>query len=428
MRNTLNVLKFEFKGFVGSKAYQVVTIIFVAGIIIALCLPQIISKVQERRGEDAGGFMQEKAAVILSGEALTNELYLKAFTPEALNAANGARWEDLSRTTPPLSDEALGEAIRNGDYNLVLRYSGGTACEFLVGNRISTLAAIYPIEAYITDIVKQAETSKLPPETQEAVTRIDSISVDSQYIEIGGNAENNVFVGYILIMFLMYTIIMYISFISNAVVTEKTSKAMELLITAVKPLHLMVGKVLGVGLAALAQVVAFIAAAAIGIAINLPFWLKTGGFLLGVVEGENVGPAIAIMVVLYFFLGFFLYAFLAAAFASTVTRPEEAASVNTLPALLMLASLFIGFLTLFGVLGKGVSAVFSYIPFFTPIVMVSRYTVGDVGIGYLLIGAIILAAAVVIIAYLAAKIFRMGVMLYGVKATPKQLWRALKSS
>ena len=428
MKNIMNVLRFEYKGFVSTKAYRAVTIIFVIGIIIATSIPQIVGSVQAKSGDEGGGFFQSTAAVVLSGEALSNDTYRNAFSPEALKQVNGTNWVDLSRNDPPPSDEALSEAVSNGDYLFVLRYSGGTPCEILAGNNMAALGAFYPVENYITETVKRIETESLPAETQEAVNRISAIAAEPKIIEIGGNAENNFFIGYILILFLMYTILGYMTFVSNSIVTEKTSKAMELLITAVKPIHLMVGKVIGVGLAALTQVAALVAAGAVGIAINLPYWQETGGGLLGAVQGGNVGPAIAIIIVVYFFLGFFLYAFLTAAFSSTVSRPEEAATVNTLPILLILVGFFLGIMTLSGVLGKSLIAGLSYVPFFTPITMVVRYTMGEVGIPQLVLGAVILLAAVIVVAILAAKIFRMGVMLYGVKATPKQLWRALKSS
>jgi len=232
----------------------------------------------------------------------------------------------------------------------------------------------------------------------------------------------------VLIMFMLYTIIGYANYVSSSVVTEKTSKAMELLITAVKPLHLMVGKVVGVGLAALTQVGAIVAAFAVGIAVNLPYWTKTNSSLLGIMENNNMGVSLAVIVVVYFFLGFFLYAFLTAAFASTVTRPEEAATVTIFPVVLILAALLIGFLTLFGALGKTAAEILSFVPCFTPISMLARYTLGDADIAQLLIGVGVLVAAIILVATLAAKIFRMGVMLYGVKATPKQLIRALKNS
>jgi len=102
--------------------------------------------------------------------------------------------------------------------------------------------------------------------------------------------------------------------------------------------------------------------------------------------------------------------------------------VNTLPMVLMMISLLLGFLTMFGVVAKPLMAALSFVPFFTPISMIVRYTMGDVGEGHLLVGALIMAVAIVLVAILASKIFRMGVMLYGVKATPKQILRALKNS
>jgi len=83
---------------------------------------------------------------------------------------------------------------------------------------------------------------------------------------------------------------------------------------------------------------------------------------------------------------------------------------------------------LFGVLSKTLATVLSFIPFFTPIGMLARYTLGDASIAQLLIGAGVMVAAIIVVAILASKIFRMGVMLYGVKATPKQLIKALKNS
>ena len=424
MKNVINVLRFEYKGFVSAKSFRVVSIVFVVVIIAATSIPQIAGFFQSLGvgGEGAGD--GSKAALILSGEALTNEVYQAAFSEETLE---GTGWVNLSKDPP--TDEALSDAIKNGEYKFAVRYSGGASYDFLAaGNRIDSYDAIGTISEYITEIAREAEIASLPAETQEIIIRISTITAEPRIIDIGGNASNNFLLGYILIMFMMYVIVGYTNYVSSSVVTEKTSKAMELLITSVKPLHLMVGKVLGVGFAALTQVGILVASVAAGIVINLPYWAKTGNTLYEITQGGNVGASIAAIVIVYFLLGFFLYAFLSAAFASTVTRPEEAATVTILPIMLILAALLIGFLTLFGALSKGVAAALSYIPFFTPISMMARYTLGDAGTPQLVIGAGVMAAAVFVIAVIASKIFRMGVMLYGVKATPKQIWRALRSS
>ena len=426
MKHIINVIRFEYKGFVNTKTFRTVTLVFVICILVAVSIPRIAGAFQSIGvGENLGN--NNKAALILTGEVLTNEVYKDSFTGDALEGTGAAMWIDLSNDPP--SDETLSEAIRNGEYLFAIRYSGGPEYDFYAaGNRISSYEALGPMNEYITSLARNAEIAALPADEQAIVTHISALTAEPNIINIGGDAASNVAIGYILIMFLLYTIIGYANYVSSSIVTEKTSKAMELLITSVKPLYLMVGKVIGVGLAALTQVGVIVAAFALGIAINMPYWKATNGALLDLMQGGNVSAAIALIVIVYFLLGFFLYAFLIAAFASTVTRPEEAATVTLLPTLLLLTSLMFGFLTLFGVLGKTAVAALSFVPFFTPIILIARYTVGDTSTGQLVLGAVIMAVAIVVVAYLAAKIFRMGVMLYGVKATPKQIFRALKNS
>jgi ABC-2 type transport system permease protein len=426
MKNILNVLRFEYKGFVSTKSFRVVTIIFVIVIIAIASIPQLLGGLQSAGiGQDFG--RDNKAALILSGDALTNSIYKNAFTDDMLQGTGANLWVNLSEDPP--DNQALTDAISNGEYYFALRYAGGTSFDiYLPGNNMMAAGAVAPLQIFITNLAREAAISELPENEQKVAQNIVSLTAEPNVNNIGGDAESNYWIGYVLIMFLFYVIMGYSNYVSSSVVTEKTSKAMELLITSVKPLHLMVGKVVGVGLAALTQVAIIVSAFAVGIAANLNYWKTSGSAFLELTQGENVGASIAFIVIIYFFLGFFLYAFLVAAFASTVTKPEEAATVITLPMVLMMASLLLGFMTLFGALSKTVIAALSYVPFFTPITMMARYTVGDAGTSQLILGAVIMAAAIVIMAILSAKIFRMGVMLLGVKATPKQIIKALKSS
>jgi len=424
-------LRFEYKGFVGTKSFRIVTIVFIVVIIAATSIPQIAGAIRSAGvgSGEGGGFLggSNKAALILSGEALINEVYKAAFQTEALKNTGAVSWIDLSGNPP--GEAALEEALKNGEYLFAVRYSGGTGFEFFAaGNRMASYEALGPITEYITEVARKAQIAALPAGEREAAERISSLAAEPKVIEVGGNAGDNFLLGYIIIMFMLYTIIGYSNYVSSSVVTEKTSKAMELLITAVKPIHLMVGKVIGVGLAALTQVGAIIAAFVIGVVINFSYWQETNNTLLGIVQSGNVGGSIAFILIAYFLMGFFLYAFLIAALASTVSRPEEASTVVLLPTLMLLASLLIGFLTLSGSMNKEFIAGLSYFPFFTPICMLARFTIGDAGLPQLLLGAGILIVAIVIVAILAAKIFRVGVMLYGVKATPRQLFKAIKNA
>ena len=426
MKNILNVLRFEYKGFVSTKSFRVVSIIFVVAIIIATSIPQLLGSLNSA-GTGEGIGQSHQAALILTGEALENPAIKDSFTNEVLAWTGASSWVDLSNNPP--DNATLSNAILEGEYLFALHYSGGAEFDiYLPGNNMFAQSAIEPLRVLITDLAREAEINALPSTEQEAARNIVALEAMPNINNIGGDAESNYWIGYVLIMFLFYVIMGYSNYVSSSVVTEKTSKAMELLITSVKPIHLMVGKVIGVGLAALTQVGLLIAAFGIGILINLNYWRETGGGLLNMVQGGNIDASIFIIVVVYFLLGFFLYAFLVASFSSTVTRPEEAATVITLPMVLIMLSLLIGFLTLSGAVSKTLTAALSYVPFFTPVAMIARYTVGDAGTPELVLGAGIMAAAIVVVAILAAKIFRMGVMLYGVKSTPKQIFKALRNS
>ncbi|MDR0875051.1 MAG: ABC transporter permease [Clostridiales Family XIII bacterium] len=423
MKYIWEVFKFEYKGFVGAKSFRIVTIIFVCALLILTFIPEVVHQVSSlTSGADKAE--KTKAAFVLGETALENELYTAAFAPDLLSAAVPAKWTDGREDG--LTEEQLKEKVGAGDYLFAFYYNGGSEFKFYApGNKITAYTSLAPLSVYITEVARQAAILELPETVRTDVARVAAIEAEPVIVDIGGNAENNFWIGYVLMFFLFYVIMGYSNAVSGAVVTEKTSKAMELLITVAKPVHLMVGKVLGIGFASLTQVGAMVAAAGIGIAVNLPRWKDLSPDLFDMLTGSNVSGALIGILLVYFFLGFFVYAFLAAAMGSMVSKPEEAASVMTMPMLMLVAGMALGFLTLSGVMNKTLAAALSYVPFFTPFCMISRYTLGDAGTGSIVLGAIVLAAAVCVVAWIAAKIFRMGVMLYGVKATPKQIRRAL---
>lgn len=423
MKYILEVFKFEYKGFVSTKAFRAVTIVFVCVVLAATFIPSVISAISS---SSTGVDRSEKTeAVFVLGEAAKNdEIYKAAFALDVLSAAIPAKWTD--GTKDGLTDAQLKEMVGSGDYMFALYYDGGGDFKFYApGNMITAYTSLEPISEYITEVAKQAALADLPADVQKAATSVALITANPEIIDIGGNAENNFWIGYVLMFFLFYVIMGYSNSVAGAVVTEKTSKAMELLITVAKPVHLMVGKVFGIGLASLTQVGAMLAAAGVGLAINLPRWKEISPGLFEMLTGANVSATLVIILIVYFFLGFFVYAFLAAALASTVNKPEEASSVITLPMMLLMGGMVLGFLTLSGVVNKTIIAGLSYFPFFTPFCMIARYILGDAGISSLLLGTIILIVAVCVVAWLSAKIFRMGAMLYGVKATPKQIRKAM---
>jgi ABC-2 type transport system permease protein len=423
MNRVKKVIRFEYMGYVSTKSFRVVTIL-IAAIILVLCfIPQISAQIKQ-----AGAFQGEKdKAVFLLGDAArADPVYGAYISRETLSAAvDDAEWTDGNGEN--YSETDLRGLVESGEYSFAVYCDGGLRYSFYAqGNKLSIYGAIPALNALVTEAARQTAITRLPLEVRADVAGISRMEAEVSLVAIGGNAENNFWVGYILMFFLFYVILGYGNYVSSSVVSEKSSKAMELLITAAKPLDLMIGKVVGVGLAALTQVAVIVAAFAAGIGVNLAHWKVYQPALFDLLAGSNISARLFVFLLLFFFFGFFLYAFMLAALASTVNRAEEAATIVTLPMMLLVASLVLGFVTLSGALNKTLVAVLSYIPFFTPFVMTSRFCIGDAGVLSAGVGVAVVAAAAVAVAWLAAKIYRMGVMMYGTPPTLRSIARMLR--
>jgi ABC-2 type transport system permease protein len=126
--------------------------------------------------------------------------------------------------------------------------------------------------------------------------------------------------------------------------------------------------------------------------------------------------------VLFFVIGYFLYAFICAAVGSTASRVEDAGSVSTLPMMLATGAFIVSLLSMSNIEATFVE-VLSFIPFFTPWIMFARLCMASSTFGDAAIALAILVASVICVGWLASKIYRVGVMMYG---KPMKLVSALK--
>jgi ABC-2 type transport system permease protein len=425
MKSLRTVIGFEYKGFVSAKSFRIVTIFIVVVVLIMSFLPQILSAF--KGDEEKPGKRKDTAVVLLTGAAASDAVLTAAFSVSALeDVFKDTKWVDGREKDYDASK--IEKLVSDGTAAFAVSYDGGNKYKFYApGNKLTAYANVAVLDAYVTAVARQAAIAKLPADTQGSAQQIADLNMEADIVEIGGNAENNFWIGYVLMFFLYFVLMAYSNYISSSVITEKTSKAMELLITAAKPIDLMTGKVIGVGLAAMTQVVAIIAAVVIGLACNLSQWKTFQPAVFEALSGANISFGLVAVLFIFFVLGFFIYAFLLAALSSTVAKPEEAATVTIIPILLMVASFILGFITLSGTVSKTLIAVFSYVPFCTPFVMTSRFCIGDVSTPGLIIGVIDMAVSVVIIAVLAAKIYRVGVMMYGSSGGLKAVVKTLRS-
>ncbi|NJD29127.1 MAG: ABC transporter permease [Chloroflexi bacterium] len=241
-------------------------------------------------------------------------------------------------------------------------------------------------------------------------------------------AASAFFVAFGLSVTLFMAIILYGQWIAFSVAEEKNSRVMEVVLAAATPFQLLAGKVIGVGALGLAQFL--LVAVATGAAII--FQGQIASIILGgdpgsisLPEGLSLGLLGVFLVM--FVLGFGLYATLYAGAAALVSRQED---INQIVAPLTLVSVA-GYLvaTYAGTglipIDSPLVIVMSYIPLFSPYLMMTRFGIGAAGPLEVLVAIVLLALTVPVALWIAARLYRSGVLMYGQAPTPRTLVRAL---
>lgn len=255
-------------------------------------------------------------------------------------------------------------------------------------------------------------------------------------IAIGGSF------GYLIMMF----IVIYGNMVMRSVIEEKTNRIIEIIISSVKPFQLMMGKIIGTSLAGLLQFLiwaiigfALMFGASVFFGVNVGPTAKIPPELMHVAQKELVGTAqmyinelwslpiasILIGFVVYFIGGYFLYSSFYAAIGAAVDNQTDSQQF-LLPIITpLILSVYIGFFTVVNDPHGTIAVVFSMIPLTSPIVMLMRLPFG-VPWWQILISVTLLFASFFAVVWFAAKIYRVGILMYGKKPTWKELYRWLK--
>ena len=237
-------------------------------------------------------------------------------------------------------------------------------------------------------------------------------------------------IGFALTIALFMAIILYGQWVAYSVVEEKASRVMEVVLAAASPFQLLAGKVIGVGALALLQYLIVLLPTVAAILFQgqiAGFVLGSGGGGVSLPEGISIPLLLAFGVMLV--LGFGLYSVLYAGAAALVSRQED---INQIVAPLTLVSTA-GYLvaTYAGTglipIDSPLVVVLSYIPFFSPYLMLSRVGMGTASPLELVIAGVLLLVTIPAALWVAARLYRSGVLMYGQRPTPRTFLRALRA-
>ncbi len=225
---------------------------------------------------------------------------------------------------------------------------------------------------------------------------------------------------YILLFAIYFGVLMYGNLVATEVAKEKSSRVMEILVSSVNPIKQMFGKILGIALLGIFQTAIFII---IGY-ISMKFGNKTVDFGNMKVDFSNIPVETIIFAVIFYILGYLLFATIAATLGSLVSRVEDLQQSLT-PLNLVIVIAFM--IAMFGLTKPDAMfvVVSSYIPIFTPIIMFLRIGVGNPALWEIFITIGLLILTIIGVALLAAKVYRGGVLMYGKGTSFKNMKQAI---
>ena len=263
-------------------------------------------------------------------------------------------------------------------------------------------------------------TATLPPDSQLdpfVTPRFEPVSVGAA--TDGGRPlgaqelASRSFLGIVFVVLIFITVVIYGMWVATGVAAEKSSRVMEVMISAASPRQLLTGKVVGIGLAGLTQYLAI----AIPALVVLVFQDRIASALLGPTWAAGapiVGltPGLLLTYGVFFLLGFTLFALIYAAMGAFVSRPDDLQTLS-LPLSLLAMSGYLTAIMALGGGGRGITFVLSFIPPFSPFVMLARVMVGTVPAWQVALSIGLLLGAIALTAVVATRIYEAGVLLYG---------------
>ncbi len=229
--------------------------------------------------------------------------------------------------------------------------------------------------------------------------------------------------GYITGFFIYLSMILYGSLIMQSVIEEKSTRVIELLASSARPIDILIGKVIGVGLAGLLQVSVWAMMFAAVAWFALPAILSSAGSSLTMF----LSPTLFIYFVLYFLFGYLIYATLYAGAGATVEQASDAQQV-TLPITMLNVISFITLTTVIQAPSSTTSVILSLIPFFSPVLMMGRIFSETPPLWQILLSFVLMGATFFGVLWISARVYRTGILMYGKKYTFREIIKWVRYS
>lgn len=257
------------------------------------------------------------------------------------------------------------------------------------------------------------------------IAEVQNPNITHTIESISEDGTKNFWYAYVMVFVLYMVIMMFGQKVAMSVVTEKTSRAMEVLITSASPVSLMFGKILASSVAGIFQITAIFGSAFISYNINKSYF-ETNAVINTLF---NFPASLVGYLLIFFLLGFLIYSFLFGAMASIVSKIEDLSSVVMLIQIIFVAGFVVSTNAMTsGDVNSELMKGLSLFPLTSPMAMFTRIAMSEVPGLEILLSVAFLILATILIGYIAAKIYRVGVLMYGTKPSFAKIIKAIREN
>jgi len=422
----LAILKREYLTRVKTKGFIIGTFLLPVFILAASLLPALL--MQANKGgakrivivDRTGRLQQPLSKAFADARDKNNKPVFKVKSAEASSS--------LEETKKTLNRKVAGKEL---DIYIILPDSVFENNKFeLYAKNIGNFELVQRVERTVTDVVRTMRFSEAGMDAVLVRQLNRWVNATTFKVDEKGSREQRAEVSFIfsLIMGMMLymMLILYGMFVLRAVIEDKNSRVVEVILSSVKPYQYMAGKVLGIGATGLTQFVIWILTAILTSAYGLTMAQSFSGGMSSL-SLPSISNWVYVAFAFYFLVGYFFYAGLAAAVGSMVNNESEAQSYQWIVIMPIILSFFLMF-AVNNTPDSTMSVVLSLIPFFTPILMFARILQGAAPLWQVLLSIGIMGLSLWGVLWFTGRIFRIGILMYGKKPTLPEVMKWIKYS
>jgi len=324
-----------------------------------------------------------------------------------------------------ISNEVIYEQIENGNiYSAVRLYENADSLSFdYIVTEINSDSS--GAAEHISDLLNKCYIDKVLTEYNLDDNIISKLQNEPSYVLISPDKEANFESSYVIGMFvsfvLFFAIYLYGHSISGSIASEKNSRVMETLVTSASPTHIILGKTLGMGILGLAQMLCI----AVVTSLAYKTFIPPGIDIINIYLSDIRLDAFSIfIIVLYFILGYTIYAFLNAVTGATVSKSEDIQSANLPLSFITMISFYLSFFT-FDASDSKLSQIASIFPLSSPFSMPSKVLAGFSNTSDIVTSVITIILTTVVLAFISIRLYSIAILHYGNRLKFKDLIKML---